>query len=84
MTAIAFRSRRLDFNAPQESDMTPSIRAAVIQARKAHPDRPIAVCYWDARRHAHFVERLSAQVAADKRRSKAAHKGWKTRRANNA
>jgi hypothetical protein len=62
--------------------MTPSIRAAVIQTRKTQPDVPILTAYWDARRSAHFREWLSAQVKTDKRRSKAARKGWKTRKAN--
>jgi len=62
--------------------MTPSIRAAVIQTRRNRPDLPILTAYWDARRHESFRERLSAAVAADKRRSKAARKGWKTRKAN--
>jgi hypothetical protein len=61
--------------------MTPSIRAAVIEKRKARPDIPILTAYWDARRHEHFMERLSARVAEDKRRSKAAKLGWKRRKA---
>lgn len=34
-----------------------------------------------ARAHVHFMERLSADVAEHKRRSRAAKRGWKARRA---
>lgn len=34
----------------------------------------------DVRRHWSFIARLSADVKASKRRSKAAKRGWKTRR----
>lgn len=37
--------------------------------------------YWSARRHFHFVKTLRENLKAHKRRSKAARKGWKKRRA---
>ena len=37
--------------------------------------------YASAKRHLHFVARLEADVKESKRRSKAARKGWKTRKA---
>jgi hypothetical protein len=61
--------------------MTPSIRRAVIAKRKERPDLPILTAYWDARRHEHFMETLSARVASGKRRSKAAKAAWKRRKA---
>lgn len=64
--------------------MKASIRQAVIATRKAHPDRPILTCYWDARRWEHFRATLKADVAAHKKRSKAAKRGWKARRAREA
>lgn len=64
--------------------MTPDIRAAVIADRRANPAKPILTCYWDARRWKHFRATLKADVAAYKKRSRAAKKAWKTRRAREA
>lgn len=47
----------------------------------AAPGWHATAAFLSAKRHFHFVARLSAQVAEDKRRSKAAKKGWATRRA---
>lgn len=44
--------------------------------------RPALAAWNSARSFVHFRERLSESVKTDKRRTRAAKKGWKTRRAN--
>jgi hypothetical protein len=61
--------------------MTAAERHYTLQFRAAHPERPILECYWDARRHINFRERLSASVKEHAKRSKAAKKAWKSRKA---
>ena len=43
--------------------------------------RPAEAAWNSARAHVHFMERLSADCAEHKRRSRAAKRGWKARRA---
>jgi hypothetical protein len=45
----------------------------------AWPGEHALCAYRSARSHIHFLERLSADVASSKRRSKAAKSGWKKR-----
>lgn len=61
--------------------MTPDVRHYVVLYRRENPARPINECYWAARRHVHFHATLKASVAAHAKRSKAAKKAWKTRKA---
>jgi len=62
--------------------MTKAERHYVQLYRKQDPTRPINECYWDAKRHIHFKETLRQQVEEHKRRSRAAKKAWKKRRAD--
>ena len=62
--------------------MTKRERHYTLLFRSQRPDRGLQQCLNDARRHIHFCDDLSARVRADKRRTKAAKAGWKTRRAN--
>jgi hypothetical protein len=62
--------------------MTKAERHYTTLFRKQRPDRGILECFWDAKRHIHFRATLSADVKAHAKRSKAAKKAWKTRRAN--
>lgn len=61
--------------------MTKQERFLVIQGRKARPDRGIQDILWDVRRKIHFARTLKADVAAYKKRSKAAKAGWAKRKA---
>lgn len=61
--------------------MTPAVRYYTLQFRAANPARPMSDCYWSAMRHVHFRATLSADIKASKKRSAAAKKAWKTRRA---
>ncbi len=45
----------------------------------AYGEHAIAA-YWAARRNVHFRETFTEDMKANKRRSKAAKRGWKTRR----
>lgn len=40
-----------------------------------------SAAYWAVRRHNHFMETLKTDIAASNKRSRAARKGWKKRRA---
>lgn len=62
--------------------MTKTERNLVVAMRKRDPNRSISECYWNAKRSIHFRETLAATNRAYKKRSKAAKKAWKTRRAN--
>lgn len=62
--------------------MSPEVRHYTTLYRRQRPDQPILTCYWDARRTVHFRETLAADIKAHKKRSKAAKKAWKTRKAN--
>lgn len=61
--------------------MTPAVRHYVLQFRAANPARPMLDCYWSAMRHVHFRATLSADIKAHAKRSKAAKKAWKARKA---
>ncbi len=61
--------------------MTPAERHHTLRIRAA-TSQPILTCFWDAKRHIHFVTTLRADIKASAKRSKAAKKAWKTRRAN--
>lgn len=66
------------------STLTKSQQAARIhhfkRFRAECPEQP-ALAHWQAAmRHVFFIADLSARVKADKKRSKAARKGWATRR----
>jgi multidrug resistance efflux pump len=61
--------------------MTPIQDRSYYQKLRAS-DYGVADAVRTVRRHDHFVKDLRARVAQDKKRSKAAKKGWKTRRAN--
>lgn len=62
--------------------MTSAERHYTMLFRQQRPTTPILTCYWDAKRHIHFRAKLSASVKDHAKRSKAAKKAWKTRRAN--
>lgn len=62
--------------------MTKTERRQVQERRRENPNRGIVDTYNDVRRWNFFRADLSARVKADKRRSRAAKKGWKTRRAS--
>ena len=64
--------------------MTKTERHFTLLFRAQRPDTPILTCFWDAKRHIHFRQTLSADIKATAKRSKAAKKAWKTRRANEA
>ncbi len=61
--------------------MTKQERAWVLQLRRENPDRGFNDLLWDAKRHLHFRATLHASVAEHKRRSRAAKKAWKARKA---
>jgi hypothetical protein len=61
--------------------MTPTERHHTLRIRAA-TGQPILTCFWDAKRHIHFVTTLRADIKASAKRSKAAKKAWKTRKAN--
>ena len=48
--------------------------------RAQRSDCPIQECYWDARRHEHFMRTVKANLAKAAKRSRAAKKAAKTRR----
>lgn len=60
--------------------MTPAVLHYYRQFR-ANLTVPAEQAYWDARRHVNFRERLKLMVNEGNRRSRAAKKGWKNRRA---
>lgn len=62
--------------------MTSEERHHTLRFRAERPDTPILTCFWDAKRHIHFCKTLSADIKAHAKRSKAAKKAWKTRKAN--
>lgn len=62
--------------------MTKEERQRTIWNRQAHPDRSITQCFWDAKRTIHFRKTMKEDIAAHKRRSIAAKKAWKNRKAN--
>lgn len=61
--------------------MTQTERHFTLLFRSQRPDRGMLACFHDARRHVHFRATLSADVKAHAKRSRAAKKAWKTRRA---
>ena len=64
--------------------MTAQERNIIQHFRKTRPDRGMTECYWDAKRHIHFVKTFTDDMKARERRSKAAKKAWKARRAASA
>jgi hypothetical protein len=63
--------------------MTPAERAYTQHFRRENPERPILECYWSARRHIHFMATMKRDLALTAKRSRAAKKAWKTRKAMN-
>ena len=61
--------------------MNKAVRHHTLRIRAANPNMPMLDCYWSARRHVHFVATLKQDLKDHKRRSKAAKKGWKARKA---
>lgn len=61
--------------------MTREERHHTLRIRRERPDQPMLTCFWDAKRHIHFVTTLRADLKASAKRSKAAKKAWKTRKA---
>lgn len=62
--------------------MTTAIGHYYRQFRQRDPNRTALSAYLSAKSFVAFRARLSESVAQDKRRAKAAKKGWKTRRAS--
>jgi hypothetical protein len=48
--------------------------------RRNNPETPVLALWRDAMRHVFFRADLAERVKLDKKRSKAAKRGWKTRR----
>lgn len=48
---------------------------------RGNVERPSEAAYQSARAHVHFLARLSEMVAVGEKRSAAAKRGWKRRRA---
>lgn len=61
--------------------MTSAERHYTLLFRAQRPDLGMQQCFHDARRHISFKKRLEADVAAHARRSKAAKKAWRVRKA---
>jgi len=61
--------------------MTNAERHFTLLFRSQRPDQGMQQCFHDARRHVHFRATLKADVKAFNKRSKAAKKAWKKRKA---
>jgi hypothetical protein len=61
--------------------MTPAVRHYTQLFRRDNPDRPILDCFLSARRHAHFMATMKRDLSLSAKRSRAAKKAWKTRKA---
>lgn len=61
--------------------MTKEERVRTLELRRRNPTRGMQQCYWDAKGTIHFRKTLAADVKSYKRRSAAAKKAWRVRKA---